>query len=115
MKIRYTFLLLILLSSGARADYGCTGEVLRINQARNGIISLISPEAYGDSKGRTLCSLGEEWKSVPIEACSGWLSKLLAARATGTKITIQYVDQHGSCSAQPEWGNAESPWAIWEV
>lgn len=104
----------IFFSSAASSAYQCQGMIETINQGRDGAISVVSTELFGDSEGRRICYLTDTWKEVSPEVCMGWLSKLLSVKATGTKMTVQYNDSGIACSGQATWDGAESPWALWE-
>ena len=114
MKFKlYLALALMTTSNIVSAQYTCTGKIERINQGYNGNISVVSSSIYGDTQGRTICSLNAERNGVSIETCKGWLSKLLSHEARGVNITIQYNDATTSCDAQPAWSAAGNPWALW--
>jgi len=112
--MRKILLLGLFVSTPIFADYTCIGKINNINQGRKGTISIISPDMFGDSYGRKICSLTEIWKGVNPEACKGWLSKLLVAKTSNKKLFVQYVDAT-SCKSQPSWSAANAPWAIWEA
>ena len=110
-----TFILLsLILSSATYADYTCSGKIKNINQGKTGTVSIISPEMYGNSDGRKICSVSETWKDVNPEACKAWLSKLFMAKASEKSLIVQYVDS-ASCTTHPTWSNAHAPWGIWEA
>jgi len=105
--------ILTIVSGLASADYTCLGRIENLNQNRDGTVSLISQEIFGDTAGRKICSLNGDWKGVSPSVCKGWLSKLLTVKASGKKVTIQYVDNN-NCTSQPSWSSASAPMAFWE-
>lgn len=113
MKNNILGLVLFLVSPFSYSAYQCEGLVESLNQNRNGEISLVSSEIYGDSDGRRICSLTETFDGVTAEVCRGWLPKLLAAKVSKTRITVQYNDSN-TCATQPTWSGASAPYAFWE-
>ena len=114
MKHNILGLILLLVSPFVYSAYQCEGLVESLNQNRSGDISLVASEIYGDSDGRRICSLTETFDGVTTEVCKGWLSKLLAAKVSKTRIAVQYDDSN-TCATQPTWSGASSPNAFWEL
>lgn len=115
----FVFTSLIFSSCANAGVYSCAGKVDAISQPYNGEVIIISNQLFGNGVGRTICNLTSTYNranSVNPETCKAWFAKLLSAQARQAPIVLQYNDTVSGqvCTAQPNWGDATVPWAVWE-
>jgi hypothetical protein len=102
-------LLAIALAAPSHADpLWCVGQITGVLVSKNGRVQLLTNYA---SDWRSVCSLTEIWKSVPIELCGSWYAAAVAARTAQTPTTVFYNNGEGyaSCAAIPYYDGAPSP------
>lgn len=65
---------------------------------------------YGDwrSEHTRVCNINNDSTGVSVETCKGWLSMVLAAKLSQTKVVVHYSDVH-SCASIPQYELAPSP------
>jgi hypothetical protein len=109
MKPLLPCLLTIALAAPSDADpLWCVGQITGVLVSKNGHVQLLTNYA---SDWRSVCSLTEIWKSVPIELCGSWYAAAIAARTAQTPTTTFYNNGEGyaSCAAIPYYDDAPLP------
>lgn len=105
--MRKLFFALILFPASSYA-LNCDGRIGNFQIDFSGKVQITASEICGDGTGQAICSVAQEWKGINPEACKGWVSIVLAAKATNQPVRVQYRDLV-SCGEIKSWANADAP------
>lgn len=98
----------ILVAQPALAFTSCTTRITDLHARTDGGVYL-GLAVRGDYV--QVCNVNAVWKTVSPALCQTWYATLLAARYSGSQITIAY-SQDMTCTTIPVYEAAPAPFAI---
>jgi hypothetical protein len=106
MKIIGMLILGFLFCSAANAEpQWCNGLIKHSYLQNDGNLFI-----YGDWRGQhtRVCNINNDSTGISVETCKGWLSMVLAAKISQTKVVVHYSDVP-SCAEIPQYQLAPFP------